>query len=80
MVKGFSLFLFPLFLWGIEVRFTNLTEEIIPSHLNKTRNYKIFAKYHKHKIIKEDLKELFFNYKKFMLKNNVYLDGFFNNA
>lgn len=52
-----------------------MTEEIIPTQFKK-QNYKIYAKYYKQKIVKEDLKRFFFNQKKFMLKNNVYLDGF----
>jgi hypothetical protein len=82
MVKIFTLFLLPIFLWGVNMKFINLTEEVIPikTPLVKKRYFNLFASSYIQKISKKDIKLIFFNRKSFMLKNNYYLDGFFKSA
>ena len=72
-------FLFPIFLWGINFNFTNLTQEQIPIQKSSiTKNYyKLTAKKHIKKISKKSQALLFFNQKKFMLENNYYANGLF---
>jgi len=79
-MKALILFLFlPIFLWGINFKFTNLTQEQIPiqkSSITKSY-YKLTAKKHIKKFSKKSQALLFFNRKKFMLENNYYADGLF---
>jgi len=67
---------FPFFLWGNGIVFTNYTEEIIPNHITKKQYYKLFASSYIYKISKKNLKSFLFNHHNYMLKNNVYSNGF----
>jgi uncharacterized protein YlaI len=76
--KKIFLLCFPLFLWGNGIAFTNYTEEIIPNYKSVTEKqyYKIFATSYIYKISKRNFKSFLFNHHSYMLKNNVYSNGF----
>ena len=74
-----SLYILPTFGWGVHIEFTNLTQELIPTEkaISKKSYYKLTAQLHIEKFSKKESALLLLNHKKYMLKNNYYLNGNF---
>ena len=73
------LYLLPTFGWGVTIEFSNMTQEFIPTQQTSLKKsyYKLTSQYHIKKISKKDSSFLLLNRKKYMLKNNYYIDGVF---
>ncbi len=76
------LYTLPTFGWGVNIEFTNLTQELIPTHTAtlKKSYYKLTAQSHIERFLKKESSLLLLNRKKYMLKNNYHLNGKFTTA
>jgi hypothetical protein len=76
------LYALPTLGWGVNIAFTNLTQEFIPSHkvLSKKSYYKLTSQVHIEKYVKKEAPLLLLNRKKYMLQNNYHLNGKFTTA
>jgi hypothetical protein len=69
-------------LWGIDIEFTNLIQELIPTPIASSQKsyYKLTAQSHIEKFSKTESALLLLNRKKYMLKNNYHLNGKFTTS
>jgi len=76
------LYTLPIFGWGVNIEFTNLTQELIPTHTIalKKSYYKLTSQVHIEKFSKKEAGLLLLNRKKYMLKNNYHLNGKFTTS
>ena len=83
-MRSLLLFLsFSTFGWGVNIEFRNLTQELIPTYITTSKKsyYKLTAYSHIENFSNnKDSSLLLLNRKKYMLKNNYYLNGMFNTS